>query len=60
VLRDREGLAQITLVKKLVDRAMFKSIRSISRESIVQVKGFVKSEPKAPRGFEILPSEAKS
>ena len=59
VLRDREGLAQITLVKKLVDRAMFKSIRSISRESIVQVKGFVKSEPKAPRGFEILPSEVK-
>jgi aspartyl-tRNA synthetase len=59
VLRDREGLAQITLVKKLVDKAMFKSVRSISRESVVQVKGTVKAEPKAPRGFEIMPSEVK-
>jgi nondiscriminating aspartyl-tRNA synthetase len=57
VLRDREGLAQITLVKKLVDKAMFKGIRSISRESVVQVKGIVKAEPKAPHGFEILPSQ---
>jgi nondiscriminating aspartyl-tRNA synthetase len=59
VLRDREGLAQITLVKKLVDKAMFKSVRSISRESVVQVKGTVKAETKAPRGFEIMPSDVK-
>jgi len=55
VLRDRKGLVQVTLVKKMVDREMFKNVRSISRESVVQVKGEVKSEPKAPRGFEILP-----
>jgi nondiscriminating aspartyl-tRNA synthetase len=59
VLRDREGLAQITFVKKLVDKAMFKGVRSISRESVVQVRGTVKAEPKAPRGFEILPTEIK-
>ena len=59
VLRDRKGLAQITLVKKLVGKEMFKSVRSISRESVVLVRGTVKAEPKAPRGFEILPAEVK-
>ncbi len=60
VLRDREGFAQVTLVKKLVDRPMFNLVRkNISRESVVQVKGIVKAEPKAPRGFEIIPSEIK-
>jgi nondiscriminating aspartyl-tRNA synthetase len=59
VLRDRKGLAQITLVKKLVGKDMFKAVRSISRESVVLVRGTVKAEPKAPRGFEILPTEVK-
>ncbi len=59
VLRDRKGLAQVTLVKKLVGKEMFKSVRSISRESVVLVRGTVKAEPKAPRGFEILPVEVK-
>lgn len=59
VLRDREGFAQITIVKKRADPKVLETVRSISRESIVQVKGTVKAEPKAPRGFEILPSEVK-
>jgi len=57
VLRDRKGLAQVTLVKRLVGKEMFKTVRSISRESVVLVRGTVKAEPKAPRGFEILPVE---
>lgn len=59
VLRDREGFAQITIVKKRADPKVLETVRSISRESVVQVKGTVKAEPKAPRGFEILPSEVK-
>ena len=59
VLRDREGLAQVTLVKKLMGKDLFKSVRSISRESVVIVRGTVKAEPKAPRGFEILPIDVK-
>jgi nondiscriminating aspartyl-tRNA synthetase len=59
VLRDRKGLAQITLVKKLVGKEMFKAVRSISRESVVLVRGTVKAEQKAPHGFEILPTEVK-
>jgi len=59
VLRDRKGFAQITLVKKLVDKATFKMVTGISRESVVQVKGLVKSEAKAPGGYEILPTEVR-
>jgi len=57
VLRDRKGLAQVTLVKKLLGKEAFKSARTISRESVVMVRGNVKAEPKAPRGYEILPTE---
>jgi aspartyl-tRNA synthetase len=59
VLRDREGFAQITLLKKRVDPKVLETVRSISRESVVQVRGTVKAEPKAPRGFEVLPSDVK-
>jgi nondiscriminating aspartyl-tRNA synthetase len=59
VLRDRMGFAQVTLVKKLVDRSLFNMVRTLSRESVVLVKGTVKAEPKAPRGFEIIPKEIK-
>jgi aspartyl-tRNA synthetase len=59
VLRDRKGLAQVTLVKKLLGKEAFKSARSISRESAIMVRGNVKAEPKAPRGYEILPTEIR-
>jgi nondiscriminating aspartyl-tRNA synthetase len=59
VLRDRTGPAQVTLVKKMVDRALFNMVRTLSRESVVVIKGTVKAEPKAPRGFEIIPKEIR-
>ncbi|MFZ2470324.1 MAG: aspartate--tRNA(Asn) ligase [Methanothrix sp.] len=59
VLRDRKGLAQVTMVKKLLGKEAFKSACSISRESVVMVRGNVKAEPKAPRGYEILPTEIR-
>ena len=59
ILRDREGFAQITLLKKRADPKVLETVRSISRESIVQVRGTVKAEPKAPGGFEVLPLEVK-
>ncbi len=57
VLRDREGFAQITLLKKRAEPKVLETFRSISRESVIQVRGTVKAEPKAPRGFEVLPLE---
>jgi len=57
VLRDREGFAQITLPKKVVDRELFKKARKLRRESVIRVVGEVKEEKKAPNGFEIIPRE---
>ncbi|MHC1594676.1 MAG: aspartate--tRNA(Asn) ligase [Methanotrichaceae archaeon] len=59
VLRDREGFAQVTLVAKKVDKGLMETVRHLSRETIVLVKGNVKAEQKAPRGYEIIPTEIK-
>uniref|UniRef100_A0A7C3YEZ4 Aspartate--tRNA(Asp/Asn) ligase n=1 Tax=Geoglobus ahangari TaxID=113653 RepID=A0A7C3YEZ4_9EURY len=57
ILRDREGFAQITLPKKVVDREIFMKAKKVRRESVITVKGVVKEEEKAPNGFEIIPNE---
>lgn len=55
ILRDREGLAQVTLVTKKTDKDLLEKVRHLSRESVIEVVGKVKVEPKAPRGYEIIP-----
>ena len=57
LLRDRDGIMQVTMPKKNVPRDVIEQIRGISRESIIAVSGVVQSEQKAPRGFEIIPYE---
>ena len=57
VLRDREGKAQVTLVKKKVDKELFAAARRLVRESVISVTGSVKFEEKAPNGYELLPDE---
>ncbi len=55
VLRDREGRAQVTLVKKKIDRELFNNARKLVRESVVSVTGSVKESNQAPNGYEIIP-----
>ena len=55
ILRDRGGFMQITMVKKKTDPELFESARRLIRESVLTVTGTVKSEDKAPRGYEIIP-----
>ncbi|MFC1787338.1 aspartate--tRNA(Asn) ligase [Halobacteriota archaeon] len=59
ILRDREGLVQVTLSKKKSDEKLFNLVRSISRESVVLVSGLVKREEKAPNNYEIVPSDVQ-
>lgn len=56
-LRDREGTVQLTLVKK-ENRELFRRLVSLSRESVLAVRGALRANPEAPRGIEILPMEA--
>jgi len=67
VLRDRSGLAQITLHKhkgegkaeqeqeQEQEQGLFERVRKVPRESVVAVEGRVKSEWTAPNGYEIIP-----
>ena len=55
LLRDREGILQVTLSKKTVNQHTFKKAKKVKRESVVRVVGFVKEEKKAPNGYELVP-----
>lgn len=56
VVRDREGLIQVTLFKKTIDKNILDIVRNLSRESVVAVTGNVKKEAKAPNGYELVPA----
>lgn len=57
VVRDREGLVQVTLFKKAIDKNVLEVVRNLSRESVVAVTGTVKKEAKAPNGYELVPTQ---
>jgi len=57
ILRDREGFIQVTVPRKKVDTDVFKTVKKVHRESVIEVIGTVKAEPKAPGGYEIVPQK---
>jgi nondiscriminating aspartyl-tRNA synthetase len=57
VVRDREGLVQVTLFKKAIDKNVLEIVKNLSRESVVAVTGTVKKEAKAPNGYELVPTQ---
>lgn len=56
IVRDREGMAQVTLFKKTIDAGVLETAKGLSRESVILVQGSVKVESKAPNGYELIPS----
>jgi aspartyl-tRNA synthetase len=59
IVRDREGLVQVTLFKKTIDKNVLETVRNLSRESVVAVTGTIKKEAKAPNGYELIPAEIR-
>jgi nondiscriminating aspartyl-tRNA synthetase len=57
IVRDLSGFAQVTLHKKKVDKELFERVKRVPRESVVVIEGEVKSEKKAPNGYEIIPHQ---
>ena len=57
VLRDSSGRVQITGIKSETAEEVFKVMKSISRESVIRVKGKLQDNKQAPGGKEILPTE---
>ena len=59
ILQDREGTAQVTVLKKKVDSEVLSKSDSLQRRYSIGVKGLVKKTDMTPRGFEIMPKEIK-
>ena len=59
IVNDKEGMFQITSVKKHADPALFEKVSAISEHTSIGVKGTVKKIAKAPNGAEVVPREVK-
>lgn len=57
LLRDRDGIIQITAPSKKISPELFEAIRRLKKESVLAVKGRVQESSKAPGGVEIIPLE---
>ncbi len=59
LIRDRDGIVQLTLPCKFVPKEVFETARNVSKESVVVARGKLQKMEKAPGGFEIIPEEIK-
>jgi aspartyl-tRNA synthetase len=59
LLRDRNGITQITAPSKKISPELFGEIRKLRKESVLGVKGKVQGSPKAPGGVEVIPEEIR-
>lgn len=57
VLRDGSGYIQITISKDITSSEIIEAVQNLTFESVIQVKGIVKEDPRAPRGVEIIPTQ---
>ena len=57
LVRDRDGIFQVTAVKKKCPPKVFQNMDSIPLESVVEVWGEVKAMEQAPEGVEIVPTK---
>ncbi|MFQ5801113.1 MAG: aspartate--tRNA(Asn) ligase, partial [Candidatus Hydrothermarchaeales archaeon] len=57
LIRDGQGIIQVTLPKKFVPEDVFAKSKELSKESVVVVRGKVQKEERAPNGYEILPED---
>lgn len=57
VLRDREGVIQLTAKRGDVPARVFKALKDVSKESFVKAEGKAVKSVKAPGGVEVTPSK---
>lgn len=57
ILRDREGLVQVTIKRGLVPKNLMQIADELKEEYVIAIRGIVKSNKIAPKGREIIPSE---
>ncbi|MGC8663776.1 MAG: aspartate--tRNA(Asn) ligase [Thermoplasmata archaeon] len=57
IIRDREGIAQVTLLKNSLGEEEFQKVASLSRESTLCIKGKINKDTKSKLGLEIYPEK---
>jgi len=57
ILRDSEGIAQITLKKGIVDDKLLTIAVDLNQEDVVSIRGDVIERKNAPHGVEVIPKE---
>ncbi len=57
ILRDCEGIAQITFKKGIVKDKLFEVIKGLGQEDVISVRGNVIKRENAPQGVEVIPNE---
>lgn len=55
ILRDKEGMIQVTVPKDEVDEHIIKVAEDLQRQDCISIRGIVKRMNKAPRGVEVIP-----
>jgi aspartyl-tRNA synthetase len=58
-LRDREGVVQVTVVKKSSPASVVERLAVVGKQYAIGVRGQVKARKEAPRGFEIIPADVR-
>ena len=59
LVRDRDGMIQVTAPSKKVTKEILEDLRALSKESVIGVRGKVQESGKAPNGVELIPEEIK-
>jgi asparaginyl-tRNA synthetase len=52
-VRDGSGIMQCVCVKANVDEALFETLKALTQESALLIRGAVRAEPRAPGGYEM-------
>jgi len=56
LVRTRDEIVQVTFPKRKVSGELIEKVRTISRESVIYVKGKISEDKRAPNGFEVIPN----
>jgi len=59
LVRDRDGIFQVTAVKEKCDPELFRAMDSIPLESVIEIKGSAKEMKQAPGGAEVIPQSMR-
>jgi len=59
LLRDRDGIIQVTAPSKKIPKELFAQIRALKKESVLAVIGTIQGSSKAPGGVEVIPADFK-